>query len=1071
MKNYRTADRSWKVGPVVNLTVVAALIVLLTDGVLAYENVARLKNDQSGPTGVIHTEEVLVRLERTTGAIENVISRSRGFLLTHDPVFLDNKHGSTYAGAKQAVLDDIAAVRTLTIDNPKQTDRADNLRKEVDAEFAGLDRAVGSSAGSTAVDGNAVEVNRPELRQIRAIVGDMKSEEKRLLDVRQGDYDHDLHRTYVSFGIASGVSIGLVVLIYSLVVRDVKVRRRAGERQNELAGYNQLLLESTGDGIYGVDCEGRCTFLNAAGAKTLGLKPETAIGKVMHNLTHHSHADGSAYPVDQCAIYRVLNTGATVRVDDEVFFRADGTSFPVEYTSSPIRKNGKVDGAVVTFTDITKRKEAERQLAEAADRFRTLADNIAQLAWMADATGAITWYNQRWYDYTGTTAEEMKGFGWKKVHDPEHLERVMEKFRHSMETGEIWEDTFPLRAADGSYRWFLSRALPIRDQNGRIIRWFGTNTDITEARQIQEALIESKQHLKQARDEAERAREAAEAANVSKSQFLANMSHELRTPLNAVIMYSELLQEEAEDQKIERFVPDLDKIRSAGKHLLALVNGVLDLSKIEAGKMELYLETFDVHGMVEDVVVTIQPLLMKRNNKVVVDAPKSVGDMHGDLTKVRQILFNLLSNASKFTEKGTVEISVTRTAENGSGDILRFKVTDTGIGMTPDQLGKLFQPFTQADASTTRRFGGTGLGLAISRRFCEMMGGSLDVTSEIGHGSTFILTLPARIKKAAPEPTPGVPASTAVNEDAVKVLVIDDEPAVRDLMTKSLSSQSIACYVAGEGEQGLRLAREIIPDLIFLDVLMPKMDGWAVLSAIKADSRLADVPVVMLTMMSDQEMGYMLGASEYLTKPIDRSRLISVIRKYSADDAGGVLIVEDDEPTRQVLCRTMVKQGWTVLEAGNGRIALDRLTTKTPSLILLDLMMPEMDGFEFLSELRHNPAWQGIPVVVLTSKDLTPEERGMLSGKVERILQKGEYSRQALLNEVKKIVATCTAKKGGAVDSPAPPSPGTPGEGRGEGDLGNQAMSPAEGHPNPLPESRDKGPENEEHEPVPATAG
>jgi PAS domain S-box-containing protein len=1072
MKKDGTSDRSWKVGPVVNLTVVVALIVLLVDGVLAYKDVARLKDDQSGPTGVIHTEDVLVRLERTTGAIENVVSRTRGFLLTRDSAFLDDKHGSTYAGAKQAVLDDIAAVRNLTIDNPRQTVQADNLLKQVDAEFAGLDLALASPSNGAAGGGSApaksITVNQPELQQIYAIVADMKWEEHRLLADRQTEYAFDLHRTYMSFGIASGVSIGLVVLIYSLVVRDVKLRRRAGDRQNELANYNQLLLESTGEGIYGVDCEGRCTFLNKAGAKTLGLKPEIAIGKVMHNLTHHSHADGSAYPADQCAIYRVLKTGATVRVDDEVFFRADGTAFPVEYTSSPIRKNGKVDGAVVTFTDITRRKEAEGQLAEAADRFRTLADNIAQLAWMADGTGSITWYNQRWYDFTGTTPEEMKGFGWKRVHDPEHLERVMEKFKHSMETGEIWEDTFPLRAADGSYRWFLSRALPIRDEHGKIIRWFGTNTDITEARQIQQALIESKQHLKQARDEAERAAEAAEAANISKSQFLANMSHELRTPLNAVIMYSELLQEEAEDQKIERFVPDLDKIRSAGKHLLALVNGVLDLSKIEAGKMELYLETFDVHQMVQDVVVTIQPLLMKRNNKVVVNAPPTTGEMHGDLTKVRQILFNLLSNASKFTEKGTVEISITRTAENGSGEVIRFTVSDTGIGMTPEQLGKLFQPFTQADASTTRRFGGTGLGLAISRRFCEMMGGSLDVTSEIGHGSTFVLTLPARIKKATPEPTPGVPGSTAVNADAVKVLVIDDEPAVRDLMTKSLSSQSIATYVASDGEEGLRLAREIIPDMIFLDVLMPKMDGWAVLSALKADSKLADVPVVMLTMMSDQEMGYMLGASEYLTKPIDRNRLLSVIRKYSADDAGGVLIVEDDEPTRQVLCRTMVKQGWIVLEAANGRIALDRLTIKTPSLILLDLMMPEMDGFEFLSELRKNPAWQGIPVVVLTSKDLTPEERGMLSGQVERILQKGEYSRQALLAEVKKIVTACTAKKGGSVDCPPLESNSNP---PGMADTGK---SPRSGEPDrvvDVPKAVQNENQPTEHEPVPATAG
>ena len=494
------------------------------------------------------------------------------------------------------------------------------------------------------------------------------------------------------------------------------------------------------------------------------------------------------------------------------------------------------------------------------------------------------------------------------------------------------------------------------------------------------------------------------------------MSHELRTPLNAVIMYSELLQEEAEDQNVEGFVPDLEKIRNAGKHLLALVNGVLDLSKIEAGKMELYLETFDVGQMVQDVTVTIQPLVQKKHNALDLVVPADVGQMHADLTKVRQILFNLLSNACKFTERGTVSLHVRRVATAGSGDVIEFLVSDTGIGMTAEQLAKLFQPFTQADASTTRRFGGTGLGLAISKRFCEMMGGDVTVTSEADRGSTFVLRLPARVSNAVPKNSTGTPKSDVVAADAphaVRVLVIDDEPAVRDLLAKSLSSASIHAVTAADGEEGLRLAKAQTPDLIFLDVLMPKMDGWAVLTAIKADPKLAEVPVVMLTMMSDQEMGYLLGASEYLTKPIDRSRLLAVMDKYKpTDNSDGVLIVEDDEPTRQVLRRTMEKQKWVVTEANNGHVGLDRLKQRTPSLILLDLMMPEMDGFEFLAELRHQPQYQHIPVVVLTSKDLTAEERSLLSGKVERILQKGQYSRDALLKEVKKIVDDCATKRG-----------------------------------------------------------
>ena len=410
--------------------------------------------------------------------------------------------------------------------------------------------------------------------------------------------------------------------------------------------------------------------------------------------------------------------------------------------------------------------------------------------------------------------------------------------------------------------------------------------------------------------------------------------------------------------------------------------------------MELYLETFDVAAMVQDVTVTIQPLVQKKHNQLDLDVPSGLGQMHADLTKVRQILFNLLSNASKFTERGKVSLSVHRLPPAGGegAELIEFRVSDSGIGMTPEQIAKLFQPFTQADASTTRKFGGTGLGLAISKRFCEMMGGDVAVTSEADHGSTFVLRLPSRVAK----PAAATPAGTAVplpqpnGEHVVRVLVIDDEPSVRDLMTKQLNSQSIQAVTAADGEEGLRLAREQTPDLIFLDVLMPKMDGWAVLTALKADPKLAEVPVIMLTMMTNQEMGYLLGASEYLQKPIDRNRLLALLDKYKpSPDEDGVLIVEDDEPTRQVLRRTMERQGWTVTEANNGVVGLDRLRGRRPSLILLDLMMPEMDGFEFLAELRQQPQFQAIPVVVLTSKDLTADERALLSGKVERILQKG----------------------------------------------------------------------------------
>jgi hypothetical protein len=499
-----------------------------------------------------------------------------------------------------------------------------------------------------------------------------------------------------------------------------------------------------------------------------------------------------------------------------------------------------------------------------------------------------------------------------------------------------------------------------------------------------------------------------EVADRHKSEFLANMSHELRTPLNAIIGYSEMLQEDAADLGAEQLTDDLQKINAAGKHLLELINAVLDLSKIEAGKMELYLETFDVTTLVRDIAAVIQPLAAKNSNRLDVRCPDAIGVMRADLTKVRQALFNLLSNACKFTERGTVSLAVARETVD-SRDWLTFGVSDTGIGMTPEQLAKLFEVFTQADAATTRKYGGTGLGLALSRRLCRMMGGDVTAESEAGRGSTFTIRLPAQVIETAEEPsTPALAAERPVAAVGT-VLVIDDEAAVRDLMQRFLGKEGFLVVTAASGEEGLRRARELRPDAITLDVMMPGLDGWAVLSALKADTDLADIPVVMLTIVDDKNLGYALGASDYLTKPIDRDRLAAVLGRYRRDLP--VLVVDDDVEVRQLLRRMLEPEGYAVVEADNGRVALERLRDGTPAVVLLDLMMPEMDGFDFVAEFRRHAAWRAIPIVVITAKDLSREERERLNGYVQKILQKGAHGRAELLAEVRELVATSVARR------------------------------------------------------------
>jgi signal transduction histidine kinase/DNA-binding response OmpR family regulator len=502
------------------------------------------------------------------------------------------------------------------------------------------------------------------------------------------------------------------------------------------------------------------------------------------------------------------------------------------------------------------------------------------------------------------------------------------------------------------------------------------------------------------------AMESAEAANQVKSQFLANMSHEIRTPMNAIIGYSEMLIEEAEDTGEDAFIPDLKKIHAAGKHLLGLINDILDLSKIEAGKMDLFLEDFTVREMVNDVVTTMKPLVDKNSNRLAVEVSPEIGGMYADVTKVRQGLFNLLSNACKFTHEGTIELRIMPEPVGGRPGVT-FAVKDSGIGMTPGQVAKVFEAFTQADASMTRKYGGTGLGLTITRKFCEMMGGTVTVSSEPGVGTTFTLYLPIEVidPKAVPAPAPIAReiAASAPASGHASVLVIDDDAVSQDLLRTMLAKEGYRVTIATGGEEGLRLARELKPDVITLDISMPQMDGWSVLTALKADPAVHDIPVVMLTMIDNKSMGFALGASEYLTKPVNRERLVGVLKKYSPSrDGRAVLVVEDDEATREIMQSHLERDGWRVRTAANGRLALDAVAAETPGLILLDLMMPEMDGFQFLEEFRKSPAARSVPVVVLTAKDLTAEDRARLNHSVERILQKGSTAE----NEIRDLIAS-----------------------------------------------------------------
>ena len=494
---------------------------------------------------------------------------------------------------------------------------------------------------------------------------------------------------------------------------------------------------------------------------------------------------------------------------------------------------------------------------------------------------------------------------------------------------------------------------------------------------------------------------AATEASKAKSQFLANMSHELRTPLNAIIGYSEMLQEEADDLGTPEIKPDLQKINGAGKHLLGLINDILDLSKIEAGKMTLYLETFDVASMLEDSVSTVKPLILKNGNQLVIEPSADLGQMRADITKVRQTLLNLFSNASKFTEKGTITLKARRDRSN-----MVFDIVDTGVGMTPEQMGRLFQSFSQADASTSKKYGGTGLGLALSRKFCQLMGGDLTVSSEFGKGSTFTVTIPAEVIDTTSD-TPVVIQNQmqSTSGSGPLVLVIDDDTTVLDLLVRTLGRDGFRVETATDGISGLEKARQLKPSVITLDVMMPGTDGWTVLAGLKDDPATMDIPVIMVSIVDEKGLGFSLGAAEYLTKPLDFNRLSSVVSRHAKGGSGQrVLVVEDDGATRDLVQKHLTKEGWKVVTAENGRVALERVSEAKPDLVLLDLMMPEMDGFEFLEAFRKQPECAQTTVVVMTAKILTPEDRQRLRGQVAQIVEKHAMTPESLILDIRKAI-------------------------------------------------------------------
>jgi PAS domain S-box-containing protein len=761
---------------------------------------------------------------------------------------------------------------------------------------------------------------------------------------------------------------------------DITARKVAEEEKAEAHARLSRLLTSSPAVIYSYKATGDFapTFVSENIRDWLGYDPQEYLENPGFWWSRVHPDDLSAVKSEADHLFKKGSYALEYR-----FLKKDGTYCWVNDTQKVIRDKGQAVEVVGSWSDITARKQLGEALAtaqetnlkeirEARTRLIDAIETISEGFSLYDSEDKLILCNSRYRELFASHADMMvSGTSFETILRTA-VKRGLIKDAEGRTDAWIEERIARHRAASETHvqhrsdgRWI--QVSERKTASGGVVAIYA---DITE--------------LKQHEAELAAARDAADEANRTKSSFLAKMSHELRTPLNAIIGYSEILQEDAAEKDDRQSIDDLQKIESAGRHLLGLINNILDLSKIEAGKMDVFIEAIDIQALLEEVLSIVKPLADRGENVIKVFCPADIGSFRSDQTKVKQCLLNLLSNASKFTSKGTLTVSVAR---EGDSQVC-FRVSDTGIGMTKEQVGRLFQAFSQSDVSTTKRFGGTGLGLAITKHFCTMLGGDVTVESTPGMGSTFII----RFLDQGGAPAAIEPSAPVAADGRATVLVVDDDPTVLSLLAKTLEKEGYRVISARNGVEALALAREHRPQAITLDVLMPRMDGWGTLKELKADAKLREIPVIMVTVLNERGMAIPLGAADYMTKPVDRQRLTAILRDHCVGgSSASILIVEDDLPTREALRRSLASMGYTAHEALNGRSGLEWLANHpVPSLILLDLMMPEMDGFEFLRELRQRPALADVPVIVVTAKELTADDLRILSGQTDRIIAKDQ---------------------------------------------------------------------------------
>ena len=797
-------------------------------------------------------------------------------------------------------------------------------------------------------------------------------------------------------------------------VRDISERKQAEQALHESEEMFRQISSTANDAILMMDNAGNISFWNAAAERMFGYSAAEALGKELHRLivpARFYDAFAARFPAFQSSGQGPIVGELTREIQG---IRKDGSEIQVELSVSAVQLHGQWH-AIGIIRDVTERKHMEDEV-----RRKSMALEEAQRishtgSWELDIkTGAVTWSDELYRIFARNPALPAPALDeHAQILTPGSLAKMNSAIERALQTGEPYEIDLELVRPDNSRRWITAHGGVMREEGGQNNKLCGTAIDITERKKAEQLRAES---------------EALRHADQMKSEFLANMSHELRTPLNAIIGFSEALKDGLAGDMSEPQRKYIGNIFNSGEHLLSLINDILDLSKVEAGKMALDLEPVEISPLLQNSLSIIKEKAMAHRIQLQLETAPDIGAMQADARKVKQIIYNLLSNAVKFTpDGGMVTLRaryVPRTevgkldghragrsfplADNEFTEFLEISVTDSGIGISSKGMEKLFQPFSQIDSSLARQFEGTGLGLVMVKRLAELHGGTLAVESAEGQGSCFTAWLPLRPAKEAPAVSAELPGFPPVAPGERIALVVEDEDQAAEIIRLQLEAENLKVLRAATAEAALELLQQATPALITLDLLLPGMDGWEFLARIKQMPVLMHVPVVIVSIVADQHKGVAFGASAVLQKPIGSNELHNALSGIGLAGNGypsTILVVDDDPEAVEVIALHLKDSNCTVVRAYGGREAIEAAHRHHPDLILLDLMMP-VSGFDVVEELKSHPDTLHIPIVIVTAKLLTAEDRAKLNGHVSRIMGKSEFNHGQFINEVRRALSS-----------------------------------------------------------------